>query len=159
MALKRTVRRRLAMAGLIAVPLGAAIAVPLTQTSAAGAAIPAAAISHVQAVAKWWAKESGDPSPVQMTVVATTHARALSSATPADTTPYVPADTPVYLVLMKGHFTAPGGMAPQGARPPTGTYLYLIIDARKYGVMDLGLRLKPSPVSPASLGHVISLKP
>ncbi len=159
MGMKKRIRHQAAIMGLVAAPvIAAAIALPLDQSGvpASHATIRAAEASHLIAIAKTMAKISGDSSPAWVTAVATTYARALSSATPGDTT-MEPTNTPVYLLTMKGHFTA-RGIAPQGAAAPTGTYLSIVVNARSYRVMDLGLSRKAPVVSPANLGHITSLK-
>jgi len=101
------------------------------------------------------AKANGDVSPQWMTAVLTTHARALTSATPGD---FVPGGgVRVYLVTMRGHFTAYQSSPPPGAALPTGRYLSIVVDARTFQVLDFGLSPNPPPVSPASLGPVTYL--
>jgi hypothetical protein len=90
-----------------------------------------------------------------MTAVLTTRAKALTSATPGD---FVPGgDTPVFLVTMRGHFTATTASRPPGAAAPAGSYLSIVLDARTFQVLDSGLSPSPPPVSPASLGPVTYL--
>jgi hypothetical protein len=111
--------------------------------------------SRLISIAKTMAKISGDASPAWVTAVKTVHVKALSSATPGDTTTD-PADTPVYLLTMKGHFTA-RGFGPSGAAPPTVAYLSIVVNARSFRVMDLGFSHGPPVVSPATLGRVVHL--
>ncbi|MGH3400517.1 MAG: hypothetical protein ACRDPO_38140 [Streptosporangiaceae bacterium] len=84
----------------------------------------------------------------------TTRARALTSAAPGD---FVPgsAHVEVFLVTMRGRFTVDAG--PPGAKPPTGRYLSLVIDARTFAGLDFGVSPKAPPVPPASLGPVSHL--
>ena len=44
-----------------------------------------------------------------------------------------------YLIAIRGHFTAIGAPIPPGAKPPTGTVLTLVVDARTGRVTDYGL--------------------
>ena len=90
------------------------------------------------------------------TAIVTTHAKALTSATPGDTTGR--ATITVYLVTIKGQFVCNLCTGPPGSHAPTGTYLSLVIDARTFEGTDTGLSHKPPPVSPASLGPVTYLK-
>lgn len=90
------------------------------------------------------------------TAVVTTHAKALTSATPGDTTPG--AKTIVYLVTIKGRFVCGLCSGPPGSHAPTGTYLSLVIDAKTFKGTDFGIGPKPPPVSPARFGPVTYLK-
>jgi len=165
MDVKKKLFRRSTVIGIAATSVvAAAIALPFTQAGAQEASShrpaqhgmsQASQASRLIAIAKRMTKINGDSSPDSATVVATTHARALTSATPGDTTSE-PADTPVYLLTIKGHFTI-RGIGPQGAPAPAGTYLSIVVDARSYRIMDLGLSRKSPAVSPAELGHVTRL--
>ena len=86
-----------------------------------------------------------------ITVVVTTRAKALTSATPGD---YVPgsAHVRVYLITMRGNFTATLASRPPGAKAPTGRYLSLVINAKTFRGPDSGISPEPPPVPPASLG-------
>jgi hypothetical protein len=114
--------------------------------SASGTAVTA---SHRPAVA-----EPGQPVPAS--AVVTTHAKALTSATPGDTTPGGKAI--VYLVTIKGHFVCSLCSVPSGGHAPTGTYLSLVIDARSFEGTDSGIGPKPPPVPAAHFGPVTYLK-
>jgi len=124
--------------------------------SAAGTPVPAAAIARLTAVAHRAATLNGDPAPAWITAVATTHARALTSATPGDSEPGS-ARTRVYLITMRGHFIARLASHPPGGKAPTGLYLSLVVDARTFAGLDMGLSDRPSPVRPSSLGPVTYL--
>jgi hypothetical protein len=93
---------------------------------------------------------------VWVTAVLTTHAKALTSATPGD---YVSgADgAPVYLVTIRGHFVCNTCTGPPGSNAPRGTYMSLVLNAKTFAGTDFGLSPKPPPVSPASLGPVTYL--
>jgi hypothetical protein len=124
--------------------------------SAPGSPVPAPAISRLTALANRAATANGDASPQWITAVLTTHAKALTSATPGDLTPG--GGIKVYLVTMRGHFTAYGSSPPSGAALPTGEYLSLVVDAKTFEVLDFGLSPTPPPVPPASLGPVTYLR-
>jgi hypothetical protein len=152
---------RLRAAGLAAAGCGAVVAAGLAAAgcgaspAAAGAPVPARAIPRLTLIADRAAKASGDAAPAWMTAVLTTHAKALTSATPGD---FVPGGgVRVFLVTMRGHFVANGAPGPSGAAAPTGRYLSLVVDATTFLVLDSGLSPAPPPVSPASLGPVTYL--
>lgn len=123
---------------------------------ATGAPVPASAITRLTVLANRAAEANGDASPQWMTAVLTTRARALTSATPGD---FVPGayGLRVYLVTMRGHFTAYGSSPPSGAALPAGEYLSLVVDAATFQVLDFGLSATPPPVPPASFGPVTCL--
>jgi hypothetical protein len=124
--------------------------------AAAAAAVPASAIGRLTAIARRAATLNGDPAPAWITAVMTTRAKALTSATPGD---YVPgsARTAVFLITMRGHFTAVNATGPPGAKAPTGRYLSLVVDAKTFRGLDAGISPRAPPVAPASLGPVTYL--
>jgi hypothetical protein len=91
-----------------------------------------------------------------MTAVLTTHAKALTSATPGDFVSGA-GDVPVFLVTMRGNFVPTAASRPPGAPAPAGSYLSIVVDARTFQVLDSGISPSPPPVSPASLGPVTYL--
>jgi hypothetical protein len=115
--------------------------------------VPAGAVPRLRAIAKLFAKLNGGHALTQATAVFTTHRKALTSATPGD---FVPGSggVPVYL---QGHFVAYDVSVPPGASAPTGRYASLVLDARTFETMDLGIGQEPPPVSPESLGPVTDL--
>jgi hypothetical protein len=125
---------------------------------AAGTSVPASAIGRLTAAAHRAAIANGDRTPAWITAVVTTQSKALTSATPGD---YVPgsAHARVYLITMRGKFTATLASRPAGAKAPTGRYLSLVIDAKTFRGLDAGIGPKPPPVPPASLGPVTYLHP
>jgi hypothetical protein len=135
------------LAGLVLVGCG---------TADPGPPVPAAAIPRLTAMAERIAKGNGDATPTQVTVVLTTHAKALTSATPGDTVPGT-GKIRVYLISMRGHFVANDVSVPPGAAAPKGRYLSVVVDARTFSGLDLGIGPSPPPVSPASLGPVTYL--
>jgi hypothetical protein len=147
-----------ASAGVLTSPPGSAAPTPtgspaLTPT---GSPVPASAVPRLTAIAASVARSDGDPAPSQVTAVLTTHAKALTSATPGDLVPGS-GGVRVFLLTMQGRFTATDATGPPGSRAPTGRYLSLVVDAATFQVTDFGLSPKPPPVSPASLGPVTYL--
>jgi hypothetical protein len=122
----------------------------------AGPPVPAPAIGRLTAMARRAAAVNGDPAPVWITAVLTTRAKALTSATPGD---YVPgsARTKVFLITMRGRFTAREVSVPPGGTAPSGRYLSLVIDATTFRSLDFGISRKPPPVPPARFGPVTCL--
>jgi hypothetical protein len=120
-----------------------------------GRPVPASAVPRLRAIAKRFAKLNGGQALTQATAVLTTHRKALTSATPGD---FVPGSggVPVYLVTMQGRFTV-DAPRPPGAAAPTGRYASLVLDARTFAGLDMGVGDNPPPVSPDSLGPVTDL--
>jgi hypothetical protein len=121
-----------------------------------GQSVPASAVHRLTAIASRAVKLNGGHPVVWATAVVTTHAKALTSATPGDTTPGAKAI--VYLVTIKGHFVCDLCTGPAGSRAPTGTYLSIVINAKNFEGTDSGISRKPPPVFPAQFGPVTSLK-
>jgi len=140
-----------ALASALALVSGLAVAGWAGSPARAGSPVPASAIPRLTAIASRAATGDGDAAPLQMTAVLTTHAKALTSATPGDIVPGADG-VPVYLVTMRGHFTATAASRPPGAAAPVGRYLSIVVDAGTFQVLDSGLSPGPPPVSPASLG-------
>jgi len=144
----------------VGLAISAAFVGPARATGAvlSSATIPAGVLAKLDAIALRTAKVTGDAHPEWITVVRTTHGKALESATPGDTEPKGNGLV-VYLITMKGHFTDELDSGPSGAVTPTGTYLSLVLSARSLTGIDFGLSHHLPPVSPASLGRVFSLAP
>jgi hypothetical protein len=123
----------------------------------AGSKIPAAALARLTKIAREMARANGDVHASHVLAVATTHAAALRVATPGDATPSVPAGMPVYLITMRGRFTAFDSSPPSGASLPKGTFLAVVVDAATFRVTDWGLGTRPSRVKLSSLGRVDTL--
>ena len=134
-------------------------AAPSTRRAVAvpGRPVPASALRTLTELAAQVAKVNGDKAPAWVSVVVTTHEKALTSATPGDSEP-AGQKAIVYLVTMKGHFVAEDVPIPSGAHAPTGTYLSIVINARSLESLDFGLSPKPPPVAPSSFGPVTYLK-
>jgi hypothetical protein len=137
---------------LVPAPTGSLVPAPT------GSPVPSPAVPRLAAIADRAARANGDPAPSQVTAVLTTRAKALTSATPGD---FVPGSggVPVFLVTLRGHFTAADVSRPPGSAAPTGRYLSLVVDAATFQVTDFGISPAPPPVSPASLGPVTYLDP
>lgn len=121
--------------------------------AATGAPVPAQAIGWLTAMAHRAATINGDPAPAWITAVLTTRAKALTSATPGDSVPGS-ALVKVFLITMRGHFTARNATGPPGAKAPTGRYLSLVIDAKTFQGLDYRPQSHPPasdrlPISPA----------
>lgn len=143
-------RAALGLVAAMAVAIALSAIITLSRSPASGtasAAMPSATLSRLTSTALRIARGSGDPRPVSVMVVRTTHARALRVATPGDT---VAGDLrqQVYLVVMRGHFTYHGPQPP-GSHPPVEPYLSVTIDPATFRVLDLGLS-KHAPVIPLS---------
>ncbi len=153
-----SVRALLGLVTALAVAIALSAFITLSRSPASGtsaAPLPSATASRLTSAALRIARGSGDPRPLSVLVVRTSHAQALRVATPGDT---VAGDLrkPVYLVVMRGDFTYTG---PQlgGARPPTGSYLAVTLDPSTLKVLDLGLS-RHAPVIPLrSFGPVTRL--
>ena len=163
-----TIRRRRALAVLAAAAAMAFVlsAAGCTKTSGTAgapiaeapvpASISASVTGRLTVIAHDAATANSDPTPEWITAVKTTHAKALTVATPGDSVPGS-GQEPVFLITMRGHFTANGVSRPDGAKAPTGQYLSLILDARTFQQLDFGLGPKPPSAALASLGHVTYL--
>jgi hypothetical protein len=148
-------------AGVLAAATAVAVSVifaalPSSATPLAGSAIPAPAIGRLTSTARAIAKGSGDSTPTSVLAVITTHAKALTAATPGDTVPQG-ANQPVYLVVMKGRFAAHVPVPP-GVHVPTVTYLSLVFNAATFRVTDMGLGWHAPPVSLRNFGPVTKLR-
>jgi hypothetical protein len=121
-----------------------------------GQPVPASAVRRLTAIADRAVTLNGRHPVAWATAVVTTHAKALTSATPGDTTPGDKAI--VYLVTIKGHFVCDLCSGPSGSHAPTGAYLSLVINARTFEGTDSGISPRPPPVPPARFGPVTYLK-
>lgn len=145
------------LAGLAVAGCGATQWPGRPSTATPGSPVPASAIHRLTAIAERAIKRNEGHGVAWASAVVTTHKKALTSATPGDTVPNSE-KTIVYLVTIKGHFTAIAFTGPPGARAPNGVYLSMVIDAKTFQGLDFGLGSKPPPVAPASLGPLTYLK-
>jgi hypothetical protein len=168
----RNLRRRITVVGLIVLALGIALITTLVelpqahatpsgdgrgQSGAGRSAVPASAIPRLAAIAADMARANDDVQPISASAVATTHANALLAATPGDTVTQQ-TQTPVYLVVIRGHFTGYAAKIPPGASPPTGSYLSFVVDQKTFTVMDWGLSPNAPSIALTSLGSVAEIK-
>jgi hypothetical protein len=143
--------RSVALAGVVLTVAGCG-----GTAAATGRPVPTSVVPRLTAIAERAARGNGDPHPVWVTAVLTTHAKALTSATPGDFIPGADG-VPVYLVTIRGRFVCNTCTGPPGSKAPTGTYISLVVDAKTFAGLDFGLSPKPPPVAPASLGPVTYL--
>src|SRR5215471_14825727 len=120
-----------------------------------GQPVPASAVHRLTAIADRAVTLNGGHPVAWATAVVTTHANALTSATPGDTTPG--RKVVVYLVTIKGHFVCGLCSVPPGAHAPTGTYLSLVINAKTFEGTDFGISPKVPPVLAEHFGPVTYL--
>jgi hypothetical protein len=136
---------------------GTAATVSHDQASAEpGQPVPASAVHRLTVIADRAVALNGGHPVAWASAVVTTRGKALTSATPGDTTPG--AGSVVYLVTIKGHFDCDLCSGPPGSHAPAGTYLSLVVGAKTFTGTDAGISAKPPPVSPARLGPVTYLK-
>ncbi len=146
---------------LVAMALAIALSAMITlwHSPAGGSTVPPmprSTVSRLTSFALRLARSSGDPRPDSVLVVRTTHARALRVATPGDTVPGNGSKL-VYLVVMRGDFTANFASPPSGGRLPTGTYLDFTIDPATFKVLDLGLNHHAPVIALSNFGPVTRL--
>lgn len=136
-------KRWLSAAGGSAVGLAAILVFSFSGFSAGGSTLASggmSAVTQVQltGVAGQLARSNGDQHPPQWTYVAPmSYDRAREFAAASNQAP-VSGDPPVYLIVMKGDFTA-------------GTYLSAIYDARNFHGYQVGVtNTEPLPVGPVT---------
>jgi hypothetical protein len=106
------------------------------------------------AVALRLARMDGDKNPEWITVVASTHIKALKAS--SGDIAFDP-DFPVYLITMKGNFTDYHGMGPAESKAPAGKYITLIVNSVTLAGTDFGLTKAAPPVPASALGPVTYL--
>ena len=119
-AARRPAHAAVALASVLALVSGLAVAGCAGSPARAGSPVPASAIPRLTAIASRAATSDGDAAPLQMTAVLTTHAKALTSATPGDFVSGA-GDVPVFLITMRGNFVATAASRPPGAAAPAGS--------------------------------------
>lgn len=112
---------------------------------------PAAALTSLTALAKSSAAADGDPSVTSANAVLTTRQDAVRVMS-GDA---VNTNDPVYLLQIKGHFTAVDASVPSGAALPKGSYLVLVVNVSNGLVDDWGVGNHVADLS--SLGPVVTL--
>jgi polyisoprenoid-binding protein YceI len=113
--------------------------------------MPAAALTSLTALAKSSAASDGDPSVTSANAVLTTR----QDAVRVMSGDVVTTNDPVYLLQVKGHFTAFNASVPSGAALPKGSYLSLVVNVSNGQVDDWGVGNQAADLS--SLGPVITL--
>ena len=154
-----SIRTVLGLVVAMALAIALSAMITLWHSPAGGSAVaplPRSTVSRLTSFALRLARSSGDPRPASVLVVRTTHARALRVASPGDAVAGNGRQL-VYLVVMRGDFTASFASPPSGARPPTGTYLDFTIDPATFKVLDLGLNHHAPVIPLRSFGPVTRL--
>jgi hypothetical protein len=152
---------RKAVIGMLAAGIAAAAVslsatmLPPAASAKAGPRIPASAVARLAAIARTVASQNGDAKPTSTLAVTTTQAKALRAAAPGTTIP-IGANKPVYLIFMKGSFTA-NVPTPPGTGRPTGTYLSIMLNPATFQLLELGLSHRAPPVSLRTFGPVSTL--
>jgi hypothetical protein len=143
----------------LVVVVGAVAAVSVTGVSLALAGGASSVSRHVpRALLRWamsTAERSGDPAPFDVQAVRTTYPKAVEAMGSPYSWNGQPNDGTVFLVAMRGHFTAYDAPGPLGGRLPKGTVMAAIL-TRSLRVTDgyLGYRYPAL----ARAGGVIRLK-
>jgi hypothetical protein len=144
-------KRWLSAAGGSAAGLAAVLVLSFSGFSAGGSTLasggmPAATQVHLTEIAGQMARTNGDQHPRWVYVATMSYDRAMDFAGAGDQAP-VPGNPPVYLIVMKGDFTAYAASVPAGASAPRGTYLSAIYDARNFRGYQVGVtNTEPLPV-------------
>jgi hypothetical protein len=126
-------RRAIALSVLLSAVAVAAVAA-LAQGSSDHDA-PGGVAARVQRVALRAAAGAGDRRPTSIAYTEGTR-DAANRIAGGD---IVPGSQRSYLVAIRGRFVLRGVSRPMGARPPRGTVLTLVLDARIWQVTDIGL--------------------
>jgi hypothetical protein len=143
----------------LVVVVGALAAVSVTGVSLALAGRTSSVSRHAQRALLRWAqstaKRSGDPAPFDVQAVRTTYLKAVEAMGSPYSWNGQPNGATVFLVAMRGHFTAYDAPIPLGGRFPKGTVAAAIL-TRSLRVTDgyLGYRYPGL----AHAGGVIRLK-
>ena len=130
---------------------------PSTVSTSRPGVLSAAAGARLLNVAERLAAVNGDQHPSRIALVETTRAAALKAATPGDEVPQSP-DTNVYVFLMEGRFRGFGLPVPAGQSTPHAEYMTVLVNARAFAVMVVGLSGRPPTPPLSSLGRVITLE-
>jgi hypothetical protein len=128
----------------LAIGLGLALAAALAATAIGVAAqrsgdtlsLPSAIeAANLQERALNLAHNRGEPKPYGGILVATTQERFFDSRQGAE----FPYDRDVFVVSLRGRFTAYGASRPAGAPAPTGTFSYIVVDASSLETIAVGI--------------------
>jgi hypothetical protein len=109
---------------------------------------PSVSEQRILTLAEQAAGESGDPTPTLIQHAAGTHYDAVRISSGDVVFEW----NWSYLIAVRGQFAATGVPIPPGAKPPTGTVITLVVDARTGRVTDFGLSDRYPPL--AKLGPV-----
>ncbi len=121
-------------------------------TSTSSPTLPTLDVTTLTKIAENGVATEGGRDVTSADAVLTTRDKANAAASGA----IIPSDEAVYLIQVKGHFTAYGASLSQGSSGyPTGPYLTLIAEASNGQVVDWGVGSKGADL--ASLGTVIAL--
>jgi hypothetical protein len=143
--------------GLTMVAGNRMLGAPSTVSTSRPGVLSAAAGARSLNVAERLAAVNGDQHPSRIALVETTRAAALKAATPGDEVPQSP-DTNVYVFLMEGRFRGFGLPVLAGQSIPHGEYMTVVVNAKTFAVMDVGLSGRPPTPPISSLGRVITLE-
>jgi hypothetical protein len=124
-----------------------------------GSPVPVSAIPRLRSIANSFVRGDSLITPAWVSVVTTSHEKALAAAAPTEEAVVGVGNVTVYLMTMKGRFVAlpVASPLPPGKGPLTGSYLSVVVDAKTFQVVDLGLGTKPPPALSGSLGPVMYL--
>lgn len=145
-------KRWLSAAGGSAVGLAAILLFSFSGFSAGGSTLasggmPATTQVQLTGIAGQLARSNGDQHPQWVYVATMGYDRAREFAVAAKDQAPVSGNPPVYLIVMKGDFTATAASVPSGASAPSGTYLSAIYDARNFRSYQVGVaNTEPLPV-------------
>jgi hypothetical protein len=117
--------------------------------------IPGAAISELARVAAELATMHGDSQPTSITAIASSRGRAVEYASGGNQI-MDRRDDPVYLVRMQGEFFS-NMPRPPGTPLPTGRFLFVVLDPRTLGSMDISLSDSDHRPPMSTLGPVTDL--
>jgi hypothetical protein len=113
----------------------------------------------LRAVADRLIRGVSQTTPEWASVVATSRKKALTAAEPVEWYVTGARNVAVYLMTMKGRFwptPVPSPVLPVKTLP-TGRYLSVVVDAKTFHVLYMGLGSQPPRISPASLGPLTYL--
>lgn len=153
-----TGKRWLPTGGGSAVGLAAVLLLSFSGFSAGGftltsGSMPAATQEHLTEIAGQLARTNGGQHPQWVYVATMGYDRAMDFAGGGDQPP-VSGNPPVYLIVMKGDFTAHAAPVPAGTSAPRGTYLSAIYDARNFR----GYEVDVTSTEPLPVGAVTYLQ-
>lgn len=114
--------------------------------------LTAAKLARLEAMARNAASVEGDSHPSSAVVFASRRHEANIAAGAGSG---VPGSRPVYLVVIRGHFTCADCTGPAGAAPPRGDVITMVLDRRTLRVLDGGIG---GHVNTSEVGHGVPLR-